>query len=196
MRASSAGRAASRYRRASGTAYPRLTTDRIRTHAAIRHGFAAAANEVEAAQWLALFGFAPPDELEKDEICALGFGGLPLFGHAHCLLIRFTGNPQRTREWLRSIESHLSYGEHAQQEESAWVVAFTRTGLDRLGLDAAAIRTFPTAFQQGMHDANRARALGDDNPGAWSWGGAGEVDAVLLLYAQDVDSLRTSPSRP
>jgi Dyp-type peroxidase family len=173
------------------SAYRRLSTDRIRTHAAIRHGFAAAANEIEAAQWLALFGFAPPDDLEKDEISPLVFGGLPLFRHAHCLLIRFTADPLRDpRRWLRNIERHLSYGEHAQREESAWVVAFTRTGLEKLGLDTAAIRTFPTAFQQGMHDADRARSLGDDNPGAWSWGGAGEVDAVLLLYAQDARSLR------
>jgi Dyp-type peroxidase family len=172
------------------SAYPHLTTDRIRSNAAIRHGFAAASNEIEAAKWLALFGFAPPENVEKDEISTLVFGGLPLFGHARCLILEFGKNKQKTRQWLQSIERDLSYGEHAQLAKSALVVAFTRSGLDKLGLDDAAIRTFPTAFQQGMHDADRARTLGDEEPRAWSWGGAGEVDAVLLLYALTDADLR------
>ena len=71
------------------SAYPQLTTTQIRTNAAIRHGFAAVSNEIAAANWLALFGYSGPEQMEKEQISALVFGGLPALPYAHCLLVRF-----------------------------------------------------------------------------------------------------------
>ena len=51
------------------------------------------------------------------------------------------------------------------------VAAFTADGLRKLGLDAAALATFPNAFEQGMCAPARAHALGDDNTEQWWWGG-------------------------
>ena len=110
------------------SAYPQLTTDRIRTNAAIRHGFASASTEGQAAKWLALFGYAAPENVEKDEICALAFGGLPFFRFAHCLIVQF-GEMRKAQAWLRSIQDNLSYGEHAALEKQALVTAFTAEGL-------------------------------------------------------------------
>jgi deferrochelatase/peroxidase EfeB len=52
----------------------------------------------------------------------------------------------------------------------------------KLGLGERCVATFPIAFQQGMAAKGRARALGDD-PDRWRWGGDGDVDALLLVYA-------------
>ncbi len=170
------------------SAYPDLTTSRIRANAAIRHGFASASSESEAATWLALFGYALPETVESEEIPTLVFGGLSPLRFAHCLIVRL-GQPDDARRWLREIGPDICYGERPP-ERSALVVAFTCGGMRKLGLDDWAIATFPTAFQHGMSAPARARALGDD-PGRWSWGGTGtEVDAVLMLYAATDDGLR------
>ncbi len=110
------------------SAYPQLTTNHIRVNAAIRHGFASASSEAEAAKWLALFGYAPPENVEKDEICALALGGLPIFRYSRCLILHFT-DEGLARDWLRGIESKLGYGEHTEMLDEIQVVAFTASGL-------------------------------------------------------------------
>lgn len=171
--------------------YPHLTADQIRTNAAIRHGFAAASNEAAAAKWLALFDYAEPETVEKDEVCSLAFGGLSGFEHAHCLIVHFHDRTN-ARAWLRTVAPRLAYGEHSQLELRTLVVALTRTGLETLGLDAEAIATFPTAFQQGM-SGQRSRALGDGDTSGWSWGGVAgpSTDAALLIYSKCADDLET-----
>jgi hypothetical protein len=129
------------------SAYPQLTTTQIRTNAAIRHGFAAVSNEIAAANWLALFGYSGPEQVEKEQISALVFGGLPALPYAHCLFVGF-GDRSEAQKWLKDIRSELAYGEHAQMAEHCLVAAFTASGLDKLGLGAA-LATFPNAFSRG-----------------------------------------------
>ena len=175
------------------SAYPHLTTGRIRTNAAIRHGFAGASTEHEAAQWLALFGYAARETLEYREIQALAFSGLAALRCAHCLIVKFNDS-DGARRWVQSIERDITYGEAAARVR-ALAVAFTSCGLRKLGLDDRSIATFPIAFQQGMASQGRLRALGDD-PTDWDWGNenkdvpndgkqasGSEVDALLMLYA-------------
>ncbi|MGH8673826.1 MAG: hypothetical protein ACREVG_05905, partial [Burkholderiales bacterium] len=173
------------------SAYPQLTTGRIRADAAIRHGFASASTEVQAAEWLARFGYAAPENVEKDEVCALAFGGMPFFPFAHCLIVHFE-EEDNARAWLRSIQGSLSYGEHAALEPHALVAAFTADGLRQIIQDEAALATFPTAFQEGMSASQRARALGDETTKEWRWGGEGKpaVHAVLIVYAKDEKTLQ------
>jgi Dyp-type peroxidase family len=169
------------------SAYPQLTTSRIRANAAIRHGFASASTEAQAAKWLSLFGYAAPENVEKDEVSSLALGGLPFFRFAHCLLVQFS-DAARARGWLQSIQGDLSFGEHAARGKRALVTAFTAEGLRALDLDEAAIATFPTAFQEGMSAEQRARALGDESTAKWKWGGgggSGGVHAALILYATE-----------
>ncbi len=173
------------------SAYPRLTTHRIRTNAAIRHGFASAMNEQEAAGWLSHLGYAGSDSLETREIPTLAFGGLSRLPFAQCLVV---GMPSResARAWLRSIEADITYGDR-MPGDSALVVGFTAGGMEKLGLDPHAMATFPMAFQQGMADARRARALGDDLK-TWSWRPA-ETHAVLLLYNACLKTLEDEARR-
>jgi len=172
-------------------AYPNLTVARIRTNAAIRHGFASAATEEAAAQWLHHFGFpTPPDSpLQSEMIPTLVFGALSPLKHAHCLIVKLAGRgPGDCRDWLRTIAPDLCYGERVPPN-CAVVAGFGADGLRKLGLDKAALATFPTVFQQGMTAPWRARALGDTGanaPEQWLWGGPGkESDAIVLLYAED-----------
>ena len=173
------------------SAYPDLTTERVRINAAIRHGFAAAATEAEAARWLTQFRFPSPATVESDEIPTLVFGGLSGHVFGHCIVARLDGD---ARGWLRALQSRVHYGERVP-ERSALGAAFTAGGLRRLGLDAQALASFPTPFQDGMAAPWRARVLGDigaDAPERWWWGGmqpGGEVDAILLVYATSATGL-------
>ena len=173
------------------SAYPQLTTDRIRANAAIRHGFASASNEAQAAQWLALFGYVTPENVEKDEVSALAFSGLSDFRHARCLILHF-GEKGQARAWVSRVRPALCYGEHAVLQSHALVAAFTSNGLRKLELKETALATFPTAFQEGMSAPQRARALGDEATVNWKWGGEGKypgVDAALILYAKSEKEL-------
>ena len=172
------------------SAYPQLTTTQIRTNAAIRHGFAAVSNEIAAANWLALFGYIAPEQVEKEQISALVFGGLPLLPYAHCLFVRF-GKQSAAKKWLKGVSPQLAYGEHAQMANHCSVAALTANGLRKLGVDAAALATFPNAFEQGMSTPARAHALGDRDTSEWLWGGTKSpaVDATLILYAKEPDVL-------
>jgi Dyp-type peroxidase family len=179
------------------TAYPKLTTDRIRANAMIRHGFASASTEVDAASWLSLFGFVSTESLETVQIPALVFGGMRTVPHAHCLMLQF-GDARRAAEWLHLISPDITYGENAPTG-SALVAGFTARALRVLGLDDPAMATFPMAFQQGMSEPNRARSLGD-TPADWNWGqswaltgppvqAALPIDVVLIVYEQSGPAL-------
>lgn len=176
------------------SAYPALTTDRVRINAAIRDGFATAASEADAARWLGSFRFAPPEipTLESERIPTLVFGGLAGLRCARSLVLRLSDVPSDSRRWLARIELAIGYGER-RPDDSTLVLGLSVSGLRKLGLDAQALSTFPAVFQHGMAAPWRARALGDvgDNaPGRWWWGGPrNEADAILNLYARSEDIL-------
>lgn len=175
-------------------AYPNLTTARIRTNAAIRHGFAHATTEEDAAQWLHHLGFPTPPPIESEMIPTLVFGGLSPLKHAHCLVVKLAGKaPGDCRGWLRAISADLCYGERVPPER-ALVAGFSAQGLQKLGLDESVLANFPIAFQFGMAEPWRARTLGDtgsSSPQYWLWGCPGhESDVIVLLYAEDHGTLR------
>ena len=179
-------------------AYPNLDTARIRTNAAIRHGFAGATAEEGAAQWLHNLGFPTPttSPLEREMIPTLVFGGLSPLKYAHCLILELAqGTPRNCRDWLHELAEDLSYGERVPPE-SAIVAGFSASGLGKLGVGDRVLAGFPTAFQRGMAEPSRARALGDTGANApitWAWGGPEkESDAIVLLYADDEGKLQTA----
>ncbi len=180
------------------SAYPDLTTERVRINAAIRHGFATASTEEAAALWLTKFQFAPPEDtkLQTDSIPTLVFGGLAPLRHGRCLVLRLPDASQDNRDWLARIENALGYGE-GRPEHSTLVLGLSASGLRKLGLDAQALPTFPVALQHGM--AERWRLLGDVGPNApetWAWGGPGNAaDAILNVYAETDDILNQETSR-
>jgi deferrochelatase/peroxidase EfeB len=186
-------------------AYPRLSLARIRTNAAIRQGIANITTEADAADWLSCFGSSPrsADALQLDEIPTLVLGGLRRLRFGTSLFLRLLPvdpkdktladkNTEKNKEWLTSIAKDVSYGDHLTAQ-SAQMVAFSQNGLKKLGLTDQQLATFPVAFQHGNAAPWRARTLGDigeDNPEKWLWGaGENEVDAVMLLYADDTAKL-------
>jgi deferrochelatase/peroxidase EfeB len=170
------------------SAYPELATDRVRINAAIRHGFATASTEDDAARWLVRFRFAPSKvgTVESDCIPTLVFGGLRWFRCARSLVLRLPDVSADARAWIAAIEPAIGYGEK-RPDQSTLVLGLSASGLRKLGLDEQALSTFPTAFQSGMAAPSRARALGDvgvNAPDRWGWGGVrNEADAILNLYA-------------
>ncbi len=177
------------------SAYPDLTTPRIRTNAAIRQGIAGISTETEAKDWLALFGsdVLPRTELQSDNIQAILFGGFGPLPHAACVTIQLPKNKDKARSWLAAIMPKIRFGdERPNADETAMILPIAASGLRKLGLSDEALSGFPHAFITGM--AERARILGDikDNaPSKWLWGGKKSVDAALMIYAPDAQTLKT-----
>jgi deferrochelatase/peroxidase EfeB len=176
------------------SAYPELKTQRIRMNAAIRQGIAAARTEAEMQDWLTCFGSAPRPtfELEKPEIQTLVFGALKRLRFSACLVLTLSEDRDAARAWLRGIEARITYGEHTTPHR-AMSVAFTATGLRKLGLAGADLATFSLAFQHGMTAPWRSRILGDRGkhaPDTWLWGGPSQTDVLIYLFAYDEKDLQ------
>src|SRR4051794_18402047 len=100
--------------------------------------------------------------------------------------------PAQAREWLGDLARQVTTAER-KSDDARVNVAFTATGLRRLGLSDTQLAVFPYAFRDGMASTRRARVLGDvgDNaPATWHWGGPEHpVDVLLLLFARDVATI-------
>jgi Dyp-type peroxidase family len=132
-------------------------------------------------------------KLELDDIQGLVLYGYGHLKHAAYLFVEM-GPRSAPREWLRALLSAKRIADAAHRPERAVNVAFTASGLERLGLGEDALETFALEFLDGMDHADRARALGDIGPSApsgWSFGNAGKprLDALLCLFAKDADAL-------
>ncbi|MGQ0615688.1 MAG: hypothetical protein ACT4PW_01645, partial [Acidimicrobiia bacterium] len=101
-----------------------------------------------------------------------------------------------SRGWLAGLLPMISFG-HQRHEHEALQVAFSATGLARLGLPADAIATFGRPFREGIVTPHRSRILGDladSDPTLWAWGGgdpeagpdaARRVDGLLAGFGHD-----------
>ena len=123
---------------------------------------------------------------EADDIQGLlwsGYGGLP---EAAFLLLRIR-DPQAARGWLRAARV-TTVAELGTQQACALQIALSANGIASLGAPRSTIQAFAPEFVSGMAgDEARSRRLGDvggNAPALWNWGGAGEPDVLLLLYAQ------------
>jgi Dyp-type peroxidase family len=118
-------------------------------------------------------------------LLARGYGSLP----AALFLILGFDRIEPTRAWLRRVVSEITPSDR-RPERRAVHIAFTASGLGKLGVQSAAMASFSNEFADGMTTKHRSRILGDTGasaPEAWNWGGptTPEVDGVLLLYACD-----------
>nr|MBA3386955.1 peroxidase [Chthoniobacterales bacterium] len=96
--------------------------------------------------------------------------------------------PAAARRGLAAIIDKVTTAE-GKEEGCSVNVAFTQSGLLKLGLNSGALESFPIAFREGMSSDHRARILGDTRgsaPSAWAWGGpTNSVDILLMLFAPD-----------
>jgi Dyp-type peroxidase family len=131
-------------------------------------------------------------QLEKNDIQGLVVSS---YGHLPCaayLLLRVT-NPASARRWLSQSVAGITTSEGKDAEVST-NLAFTWTGLQNLGLSPNALGTFSNSFQDGMASKRRSTILGDSDenaPSHWEWGGDLAVDALLLVYAKDENTLKS-----
>jgi deferrochelatase/peroxidase EfeB len=179
------------------SAYPRLTTARIRMNAAIRQGLASVSTEDEASAWLTYIGsrLSPPSLIETADVPTIVFGGLSNHPSAACLVLELPDELYAARQWLKGIETHITFGE-SPPPDRVNILALSASGLKKLGLSDETRAMFPMAFLQGMAHPTRSAMLadtGDDKPSTWLWGGGADApDAAILSYAIDDATLAGS----
>lgn len=125
--------------------------------------------------------------VEFDDIQALVRYGHARLSESVFLLLRIA-EPAAARQWL--AHATITTAKPASSlPDTALQVAFTATGLNRLGLDDGITEDFSEEFISGMSaDESRSRRLGDtgcNRPRDWRWGGNSQdtPDLLLLVYA-------------
>src|SRR5215470_12777491 len=104
-----------------------------------------------------------------------------------CYALLAMDRPDAARRWLHALAGSITPGD-ARPQELALNIAFTRSGLQKLGLPQAALDMFSYEFRTGMTAAHRRRILGDldkTTTETWAWGGPNSItiDLVLLMFA-------------
>lgn len=119
---------------------------------------------------------------------------LSSYAHLPCanyVLLQIT-DPELTREWIKRLESQITTAER-KQEGFSLNLAFTSTGLSKLGFTASELSTFSRPFAEGMISGHRSRILGDtdeNEPKVWDWGSINNfVDILLLVFAENENAL-------
>jgi deferrochelatase/peroxidase EfeB len=104
--------------------------------------------------------------------------------------------------WLAALRARVPITAASGKATPSTAIAFTATGLARIGLDDKTLASFSVPFREGMHEENRRRRLSDLEelatviPGGPTWRGSDgaptpAVHAVLLLYEGDAAALQT-----
>ncbi|HEX5415002.1 MAG TPA: Dyp-type peroxidase [Chloroflexota bacterium] len=98
-------------------------------------------------------------------------------------------DPGPARSWLSALAELLTTA-RTRPETRAVNVAFTPSGLGKLGLGADVLAAFSHEFLDGLTAPNRGRLLGDvdaNAPEHWHWGGPANlpIDILLLFFARD-----------
>lgn len=126
--------------------------------------------------------------LERRDIQGLFARGYSNLNRASFLLLGFSQS-SAARAWLAGALRGVTSADD-RPDEHAVNIAFTSSGLERLGVDRPTLALFSNEFVSGMTTPHRQRILadtGESAPATWDWGGPATdaVDAVLLLYATD-----------
>lgn len=135
--------------------------------------------------------------MDKGDIQGLVFSGYRQQPLARYFFLRFGSGD--ARGFLGAVLNRVSSAAPDEHEESRRLnVALTASGLRALGLDEAALSTFPLELRQGMAHPERAVALGDvgtDAPEHWQLGGASGLDGVVFVYARTEEELDEETER-
>ena len=114
----------------------------------------------------------PPHDTLTQGIVVSGFSKLPS-AEALFLLCDWPENgPNRPASsgkgaWLKTLNTVAPITDADGRDQRAASIAFTWTGLQKLGLSADALATFSAPFREGMYQEDRLRRLGDKVDDAW-----------------------------
>jgi Dyp-type peroxidase family len=131
--------------------------------------------------------------LEREDIQGYIVSGYLHLPCATYVLLRVS-DATAARAWLARLTTEITTAE-GKQEGTSINVAFTRPGLERLGLSfPETLATFPLSFLEGMASPYRTKILGDDgenDPANWEWGGTEQkrADILLLLFGAEEGTL-------
>ncbi len=114
----------------------------------------------------------PPHDSLTQGIVVSGFSKLPS-AEALFLLCDWPENGPNSPAsagkgaWLRTLNTVAPITDADGKDPRAAIIAFTWTGLQKLGLPADALATFSTPFREGMYQEDRLRRLGDKVDDKW-----------------------------
>lgn len=195
------------------SAYPTLTVSNINDNTRLRLGLYTEMGEEAATAWLRMAvprnrlkvetraaTKRPPVDL--DDVQGLVARSYRDLREAAYMPITFASNDRDdARAWLKELLGRVTMAssstEGVAKAGEALNVAFSRSGLEILGLDDAKVTGFSREFIEGMAAGDhRQRLLGDTGeaaPANWQWGGPGNptVHAMLFLFASDKRRLNT-----
>jgi Dyp-type peroxidase family len=100
-----------------------------------------------------------PEDAQTQGLVVSGFAHLPW---AEALFLRLDA---LGGAWLRALQGSIT--DATGKPDQAAAIAFTCTGLAKLGLEEETLATFSAPFQEGMYEENRLRRLGDRADGKW-----------------------------
>jgi Dyp-type peroxidase family len=119
---------------------------------------------------------------DVQSIVRFGFGKMT----EACYLLLRIKDPRAACAWLRNAP--VTTAELDSSLRTALQIAFTRQGLEALGVSQTVIAGFSTEFISGMTgDPARSRRLGDvgaNSPDNWHWGADSKIPhLVIMLFA-------------
>lgn len=131
-------------------------------------------------------------ELELEDIQGFIVRGYQKMGHA-----RYYGlaveDAAKTKHWLNGLSKDVTTcvdnsGEHCLN------IAFSISGLRRLGMKKENLENFSIEFRDGMADEHRSRLLGDlgnSDPKNWNWGSESkpDIDILLMVFGSTAENL-------
>jgi Dyp-type peroxidase family len=134
------------------------------------------------------------ETLELKDIQGIIIRGYANMPAAEFLILKIS-DASLAKKWLQLMTDQITPADE-KKGNSAVNIAFTYKALSALGLTAETLDTFPMELEDGMNTKHKQFFLGDygtSDPENWEWGGSKSeaVDVLLMLYAVDIDTLRS-----
>jgi len=133
---------------------------------------------------------ATADRFDFHDIQGLMLNAYGHLDHSRFLFFKIV-DARAAKGWLTAIAGQISSANRRRREDevpgSQTNIAFTRSGMEKLGLPRETLTAFPREFQMGMAAPERSRKLGDLGPNApegWQFGGPNTpaIDLLVKLY--------------
>jgi deferrochelatase/peroxidase EfeB len=141
--------------------------------------------------------FTPEDAADTQALLKTGFDDLYC-----CYLLLRVADGGRARAWLRTQLPGVTRFDQigsGKRLTHALQVAFTSSGLRKLGLDEHLMEQFAPEFAIGLaDDPSRSRRLGDvgaNDPTKWIWGSGTKEPHVLLIMFDESEQIRILADR-